>query len=151
MEFTLKVVLTAEPALLAVLEKLATPPVHHTQYGPGSEVLNTNEPVTVGGESLDKILAAPKVTKVKKAAPVVPITEPITATEPVKKEPAATVTSAPELTISDVKALAVPLSQAGHKDKIIAKRKELDPSADSLNELGEQHFPAMIEWLKTLK
>ena len=54
----------------------------------------------------------------------------------------------PVMTLEDIRAIIVPLSQNGHKDAIKAKIKEL--GAESLPKLDASKFEELIAYVKTL-
>lgn len=127
MEITLKIVLSADPAFLAALTAIT------------GKSLSAELPPS-GGDTVKD--TASKVKKIKEAA---------AATPAVEQAPAAPVTPVATngLTLEGLRARAVPLSKAGHKDVIKAKIAEL--GYESIANLQEKDFVAFDQFLNTLK
>lgn len=134
MNITVTVTHTVTPELLAVLQALSTP--HGTQVTPVIEM------------KTEKAAKASKTPKAEKEAAVVDLNE-----TTITQEPAPTTGEypGPALTLTQIRDKAIPLSKGGHKDAIKAKYKEFQPEIDSINSLDPVHFPAMWEYLNTLK
>lgn len=131
------VTLTASPELLEVLNKIA-------DNFSGGAVKAISGPAPEGQKQAPVVekIKAPQKDKVVTAAAI--IAEPGAATT---KE-VTTTDTAVVLTREAVRAKAVPLSKAGHKDKI--KKKITELGADNLDTLAEDKFPAFVEFLNTL-
>lgn len=132
MEITLKIVLSADQNFLSALHALAGKTVMHS-----ASIFDNSETPAVNGEE-EK--TKNKTRKVKETAAVVnmPATESGNST-------AVQTTH----TIDSLRAIAVPLSKAGHKDAIKTKLSEMGYPG-GLSTLEAKDFQAFHDYLQTL-
>lgn len=99
----------------------------------------SESPITPGNKSAD--------TKVVKSADTKPAKEVANTNPPVAK-PADTKAGTVKITLTDVRAKTAPLVEI-HRQAIMEKLREL--GAANVSTLKEEHFPAFITFLDTLK
>lgn len=133
MEIKISVCLSADPALLAALQALSLGSAPSTLTGSAAG------PVKI--ETIKKEKPAP----VKKESPS--IAESTTGSQDTGAS--STLEKESPHTLSSLRAIAVPLSKAGHKDAIKAWLKKA--GYESIQNLEEKSFTGFYDFLQTLK
>ncbi len=136
MEIKINVTLSADSALLAVLQALTS-----VKPAAAGDSVKISETVVFTEKENGEVKAERKAKAIKtlkamqEKAPVEVVTE---------AKPAETT-----LTMEDITKAAVPRSRAGHKDKIKAKIAEL--GYENLADMQPEHFGEFMAFLDTIK
>ena len=129
MEIKINVTLSADSALLAVLQALAS-----AKPASAGDSVRISETVVFTEKENGEIKAERKARTPKVVKEEVPV----------ETKPAETA-----LTMADITKAAIPRSRAGHKDKIKAKIAEL--GYENLADMQPEHFSEFMAFLDTIK
>lgn len=142
MEIKISVILSADSALLAVLQALAS-----AKPAAAGDSVKISETVVFTEKENGEIKAERKAKAIKtlkamqEKAPVEDSTE--------TKQTETTMVMGNIITMEDITKAAVPRSRAGHKDKIKAKIAEL--GYENLADMQSEHFGEFMAFLDTIK